>query len=91
MRLCTERESYLYVVGQKGSGKTSTVNVIVRPNGPYKAGSDVVDYWCVRKANAAGKHDTACIWELPGDDVLADAIVSKDKVNTNMGWHQYGV
>lgn len=70
----------MYVVGQQRSGKTSTVNVVVRPNGPYKAGSDVVDFWCVRKANAAGKHDTACIWELPGDDAVAEALATKDKV-----------
>eukprot|EP00892_Ulva_mutabilis_P007119 jgi/Ulvmu1/477/UM001_0485.1 len=79
-----ERDSYLYVVGPKNSGKTTAVNTVVRPNGPYKAGSDVVDFWCVRKANAAGKHDSACIWELPGDDVLADAISAKDKVPTSM-------
>jgi hypothetical protein len=74
------RESYIYVVGEKHSGKSAAFNIALRPHAVQKAGSDLVDFLCIRKANPGGRSETACVWELPGDDEVAHALSSKEKV-----------
>ena len=75
------KEAYVYFVGPKGSGKSSLIGACVHtPPNASRRTSDVVDFLWVQRANALGRHDSACIWELPGTDALAQAMVTRHKV-----------
>jgi hypothetical protein len=70
----------VYVVGQKQCGKTTMMHSAVGRGAPQKAGSELVDVWCIRKPNPGERSETACVWELPGDDAVSQALSAKDKV-----------
>ena len=70
----------MYVVGQKQSGKTTSVLSAVQPGAPQKSGSELVDFWSVRKPVPGERSETACVWELPGEDAVSLALSAKDKV-----------
>ena len=65
------------MVGPKSSGKSSLVTACMLASAEARRTSDVVDFTWVQRANALGKHDSACIWEFPGTDALACALVTK--------------
>ena len=75
----------MYVVGQKQSGKTTVVHSALQPGAPQKSGSELVDFWCIRKPTAGERSETACVWELPGDDAISIAQSPKDNVR-NAAW-----
>ena len=75
------REAFAYVVGPTGSGKSTLLRQALSRDQDGK-GSSVVDYLCVRKMNASGKHDIASVWELPGGAALSAAMAKKAKVSS---------
>jgi hypothetical protein len=70
------------VVGQKRCGKTTMMHSAVGNGDLSQAGSALVDFWCIRKTNPGERSETACVWELPGDDAVSQALSAKDKVGS---------
>lgn len=68
------------MVGQKQSGKTAIIHNAVRPGAPQKSGSELVDFWCIKKPSTGDRSEAACVWELPGDDAVSEALATKEKV-----------
>ncbi|DBB05899.1 hypothetical protein WJX82_002057 [Trebouxia sp. C0006] len=76
-------DAHLYVVGPRGSGKSSLLNKYIQPDrAEAPKPTEGLEYTYIRKpaANPTDPKDLAHLWEVSGSQELSQEILNSDKV-----------